>query len=183
MYIFGQESASDAPAINALTPHLSRTALDASVEIKAARHAEAGLSQVAHIHGDVVASVRFWRATLLDLMTRSTEEILFLGHVAMDDAVASDALRVGIISHAMDDVKSRGFARVLAVGNGDVLKPLGFSGVLPRYITLSGGRGADQLLVWQRGHLKSLPSVGLVIPLQEAPSKIDRARLPAFAPV
>lgn len=132
------------------------------------------LSYVAR-HGDrLVGTVRFWPIQVADLLGGVKLNALLLGPLAVSPSVQKQGVGADLLSKAIASANSAGHHRILLVGEYDYYARFGFERVLPRYITLPGGRDARRLLVRQPATLRSLPSVGkLMIPVQEdAPAHI-----------
>ena len=123
-----------------------------------------GLNFVARDGERLVGTVRQFPIHVYDMLSGACENAVLLGPLAVSPNAQSCGIGGKLVSQALQAAKSRGHKRVLLVGEADYYKKFGFEPVLPRYITLPGGRDARRLLVWQAATIAALPTVGKILP-------------------
>ncbi len=142
-------------------------------------HPVDSLSYVARRGDSLVGTVRFWPIQVADLLGGFQLNALLLGPLAISPSVQKQGVGADLLSKAIAAANSAGHQRILLVGDHGYYARFGFERVLPRYITLPGGRDARRLLVKQPATLRSLPSVGkLTLP---APDSVPVHVLPEVA--
>lgn len=146
-----------------------------SYSLRENNHPVASLSHVARLGDKLVGTVRFWPIEVRDLLGGAPVPALLLGPLAIAPMVQSQGVGGKLMSTAIAAANAAGHDRILLVGDQAYYSRFGFEPVLPRYITLPGGRDARRLLVRQPATIGSLPSVGkLVVPTPQP------ALVPAF---
>jgi predicted N-acetyltransferase YhbS len=127
------------------------------------------LSYVARSGDRLVGTIRYWPIQVCDLLGDVRLDALLLGPLAISPAVQNQGIGGQLIAKSVAAANAEGHQRILLVGDHDYYSRFGFERVLPRYITLPGGRDARRLLVRQPATLPSLPAVGkLKVPTAEA---------------
>ncbi|MFC4347840.1 GNAT family N-acetyltransferase [Kordiimonas lipolytica] len=128
----------------------------------------AGLSYVARKADKIVGTVRYWPIEVRDLLGGKPVEALLLGPLAVSPSVQGQGVGAQLMHKSMASANGAGHDRILLVGDYAYYQRFGFEPVLPRYITLPGGKDARRLLVRQPATTTSLPSVGkIVVPMPE----------------
>ncbi len=187
MYTFDQERLSDNADINSLLdtvfgPDRENKASYALRDAVAPVHE---LCVVVRRQTGIAATIRYWRVSVSDLITNTSETALLLGPIAVAPDVQGEGVGSALIEHTLDRARQMGHERILLVGESCYYARFGFLPVLPSFITLPGGRDARRLLVRQSARLPSLPAVGKLEPWAEAqePRAIppQKSLRPAFA--
>lgn len=125
----------------------------------------AALSHVARDGEKLVGTVRFWPVQVCDLLGGNRIDALLLGPLAVAPNLQSLGVGSDLMRTSVAAATAAGHQRILLVGDASYYGRFGFEPVLPRYITLPGGRDARRLLVRQPATITSLPSVGkLTVP-------------------
>ena len=120
---------------------------------------------VARAEGLVLATVRFTKIHVEDLLFGGKSNALLLGPLAVVPSMQGTGLGTSLLEYALAGVEVAGHNRVLLVGDKNYYGRFGFDHTKPRYITLPGGRDADRLLVRQSTDLPPLPMFGRLQPL------------------
>ncbi|MEX0299821.1 MAG: GNAT family N-acetyltransferase [Kordiimonas sp.] len=122
------------------------------------------LSNVARLDGEMVGTIRYFPIQIRDLLGGQSENALLLGPLAVSPKAQGTGVGSKLITQTLSKARAMGHKRVLLVGDVDYYGRFGFESVLPRYITLPGGRDARRLLVWQAATISALPAVGKLLP-------------------
>ena len=120
---------------------------------------------VARAEGLVLATVRFTKIHVEDLLFGGNCNALLLGPLAVTPSMQGAGLGASLVEYALAGVEAAGHKRILLVGDKKYYGRFGFEPTMPRYITLPGGRDADRLLVRQPSDIQQLPMFGRVQPL------------------
>lgn len=121
------------------------------------------LSYVARKEGRLVGTIRYFPIQIQDLLSGQAENALLLGPLAVCPTLHNEGVGRQLITQTMRAARALGHKRILLVGDVHYYSRFGFESVLPRYITMPGGRDARRLLVWQAATISSLPTVGKLI--------------------
>ncbi len=122
------------------------------------------LSSVARSDDGIVGTVRYFPIQIKDLLGGQAENALLLGPLAVSPMAQSAGIGSKLMAQTMAKARALGHKRIMLVGDVDYYGRFGFESVLPRYITLPGGRDARRLLVWQAATISALPAVGKLMP-------------------
>jgi len=120
---------------------------------------------VARAEGMLLATVRFTKIHVADLLFGGNSNALLLGPLAVTASMQGAGVGSSLVEYALAGVEAAGHKRILLVGDRNYYGRFGFEPVKPRYITLPGGRDADRLLVRQPIDQPPLPMFGQVKPL------------------
>lgn len=120
---------------------------------------------VARTEGLVLATVRFTKIHVEDLLFGGNYNALLLGPLAVAPSMQGAGLGTSLVEYALAGVEAAGHKRILLVGDRNYYGRFGFEPTMPRYITLPGGRDADRLLVKQPSDMPQLPMFGRLQPL------------------
>ncbi len=121
------------------------------------------LSHVARKEGRLVGTIRYFPIQIQDLLAGQTQNALLLGPLAVSPTLHNEGVGSQLITQTMQAARALGYKRILLVGDITYYSRFGFESVLPRYITMPGGRDARRLLVWQAATISSLPAVGKLL--------------------
>lgn len=122
------------------------------------------LSYVARTDDHIVGTIRYFPIHIQDLLGGRSENALLLGPLAVSPTLQKAGVGGKLISQTLSAARAMGHKRILLVGDIDYYSRFGFESVLPRYITLPGGRDARRLLVRQTATISALPTVGRLMP-------------------
>lgn len=126
------------------------------------------LSFVARTDSRLVGTVRFWPVAVKDMLGGGGLDALLLGPLAIAPDMQGTGIGGQLMTRGIAAASAEGHQRIMLVGDLAYYAKFGFEPVLPRYITLPGGKDARRLLVRQPATIRSLPSVGkLVVPQPE----------------
>ncbi len=131
-----------------------------------------GLSYVARADNKIVGTIRYWPIVVRDLLGGKSVDALLLGPLAVSPAVQGKGVGAQLMHKSLAAANGAGHDRILLVGDYDYYVRFGFEPVLPRYITLPGGKDARRLLVRQPATISSLPSVGKIVVPTPAPELV-----------
>ncbi|TNE62815.1 MAG: N-acetyltransferase [Alphaproteobacteria bacterium] len=141
------------------------------------------LSWVARHEGRLVGTVRFWPIHVQDMIRGTKEQALLLGPLAVAPDMQSHGIGGDLMRRALARANASGHDRILLVGDHAYYSRFGFEHVLPRYITMPGGKDARRLLVRQPATMASLPAVGKIVSVADAlpvPAAVAVPRAPAL---
>lgn len=124
----------------------------------------AELSFVARSGGDVAGTVRLTPVHIHDPLFDMHRNVLLLGPLAVDCKLQSMGLGAKLMEHAIHASDQYGVDRIMLVGDIGYYQRFGFEAVLPRIITMPGGRDTNRLLVRQKEEAAPLPVLGTVQP-------------------
>ena len=119
-------------------------------------------SCVARSEGQILATVRFSPVHVKDLLFDGNTNAMLLGPLAVSPSVQGAGVGSTLMEYALAGVEAAGHKRILLVGDSGYYARFGFEPVLPRYISMPGGRDAGRLLVKPAPELQSLPLFGQV---------------------
>ena len=122
------------------------------------------LSRVMRAEGHVVATVRFTPVHVRDALLAQHADALLLGPLAVDPMMQGAGLGAELMKHSLAAVDAAGYERIILVGDQAYYGGFGFEQVLPRLITMPGGKDASRLLVRQQKGVEPLPLLGTVQP-------------------
>lgn len=179
MFTFDFERVCDAPNIsNLLNIVFGESRFEkASYALRQNCAPMAPLCQVVRSNGKLVASIRYWRVCINDLITGGLQQALLLGPLAVDPSFQGNGAGSALITRTLSTAAAMGHQRIILVGDACFYGRFGFVPTLPSYITLPGGRDARRLLVKQSAMLPSLPAVGRVRPQLDATCPVVQSEL------
>lgn len=122
------------------------------------------LSCIARDGAHLVGTIQYFPIQIQDLLGGQSENALLLGPLAVSPTLQKSGIGAKLIGQTMASARAMGHKRILLVGDINYYSRFGFESVLPRYITLPGGRDARRLLVWQAATISALPTVGKLLP-------------------
>ena len=139
----------------------------------------AAFSRVIRMAGHIVATVRFTPVHVHDPLLGAHANALFLGPLAVRPDMQSGGLGSKLMEHALKVVDAAGYETIILVGDAEYYGRFGFEAVLPRIITMPGGRDASRLLVRQLECARPLPVLGTIMPYWVCDPGHTPALLPA----
>lgn len=137
---------------------------------------------VARKEDRIVGTVRHYPIQICDMLSGASENAVLLGPLAVAPDIQRDGIGGKLMTHALQRAKACGHKRVLLVGDADYYCRFGFEPVLPRYITLPGGRDARRLLAWQAATVSTLPAVGKIMPGWSEPVSVPAWGVEGLSP-
>jgi len=144
--------------------------------VPALRH----LSWVARADDRLVGTVRFWPIHIQDMILGTKESAVLLGPLAVAPDMQKYGIGAELMRKAVAHANASGHKRILLVGDHAYYSRFGFEHVLPRYITMPGGKDARRLLVRQPATLPSLPAVGKIVSVAPDAAAVEAARAGAL---
>ncbi|NVJ98567.1 MAG: N-acetyltransferase [Alphaproteobacteria bacterium] len=136
-----------------------------SYALRENNHPVPSLSFVARQDERLVGTIRFWPIQVQDMLSGRRLDALLLGPLAIAPDLQGKGTGGQLMARGVAAANAEGHQRILLVGDIGYYSKFGFEPVLPRYITLPGGKDARRLLVRQPATISSLPTVGkLVVP-------------------
>lgn len=179
MFTFDIERVSDAPDVSNLLNIVfgEDRYKKASYALRQNSAPISPLCQVVRINATLVASIRYWRVMISDLITGEHHSALLLGPLAVDPVFHGSGAGSELMKRTLSAAAEMGHQRIILVGDACFYGRFGFVPTLPSYITLPGGRDARRLLVKQSAMLPSLPAVGRVLPQFDAVCSSEQSEL------
>jgi len=181
MVIFDQERSRDFAEIDALLDAAfgpERSGKSSNI-LRESNPALAAFSQVIRMAGHIVATVRFTPVHVHDSLFGAHANALLLGPLAVRPGMQSGGLGSKLMDYALKMVDAAGYKTIILVGDAEYYGRFGFQAVLPRIITMPGGRDTSRLLVRQLECARPLPVLGTIMPYWVREPRRTPALLPA----
>jgi len=137
------------------------------------------LCWVAREEGVLVGSIRYFPIHVCDMLGGMSQNALLLGPIVISPTRQNVGIGRHLMTHTLAMAGDEGHKLIFLVGDHDYYCRFGFDNVLPRYITLPGGRDARRLQVYKTANISTLPMVGKLMPGWTVSSSVQEENMQA----